>query len=131
MTAVPVHPGSAAQGSGLGPAAAGIERRRHGRVRCEGVACSLGRVVDVSASGAKVEMRGRPAFAQGELFTMTIHAEVTGPFALQARIVWTRKVGLFKHHAGLCFENVTPEARQGLMAIAAAAASREIGWRAD
>ncbi len=106
----------------------GIDRRRHGRVKVTDVACAVGRVLDVSASGAKIESKGRPSFTQGEVFSMWISSTASGSFTVSARIVWITKVGMFKHICGVCFEDIDAEARTGLMAIVASAAGREIGW---
>ncbi|MCA9292553.1 MAG: PilZ domain-containing protein [Phycisphaerales bacterium] len=106
----------------------GIDRRRHGRVKVTDVLCSMGKVLDVSASGCKVETKGKPPFSPGEVFSMWISSTAAGSFTLSARIVWVKKVSMFKHLCGVCFEELDAEARTGLMTIVATAAGREIGW---
>ncbi|MFI4853397.1 MAG: PilZ domain-containing protein [Phycisphaerales bacterium JB065] len=108
--------------------AGGVNRRRHGRVRCHGVKSSLGEVLDVSASGCKVKSRGRPGARVGEVIRITIHPQTSEPFEAYARVVWFRKVGIFQYHTGLCFEHITPEVRRGLAAIASAAVMHDGVW---
>ena len=119
--------GAASAPAHVGPPG-GIDRRRHGRVKVTDVLCSMGKVLDVSASGCKVETKGRPPFSPGEVFSMWISCTAVGSFTLTARIVWIKKIGMFKHLCGVCFEELDAEARTGLMTIVATAAGREIGW---
>ncbi len=106
----------------------GVNRRRHGRVKCHGVKSSLGDVLDVSASGCKVKSRSRLGARVGEVVRITIHPQTSESFEAYARVVWCRKVGLFQYHSGLCFEHITPEVRRGLAAIASAAVMHDGVW---
>jgi hypothetical protein len=106
----------------------GVNRRRHGRVKCPGVKSSLGDVLDVSASGCKVQSRGRPAARVGEIVRINIRPIASEPFEAYARVVWFQKVGLFRYHTGLCFEHITPEVRRGLASIASTAVMHDGVW---
>ncbi len=65
----PDHPGP---GASDGPPA---ERRRHGRLRCEDIACSLGTVVDLSPAGIGLRVPG-PAIARiGDQLSFTVQYE--------------------------------------------------------
>lgn len=97
------------------------ESRRHGRLRCEAVTCSLGRVLDASASGMRVLCRGRLPVPMNEPFGMTIHAP-EGPFTVIATAVWSKKVGFRRHEVGLVFGDLPPAARRSLTLLARAAA---------
>lgn len=108
--------------------AGGVNRRRHGRVKCPGVKSSLGDVLDVSASGCKIKSRGRLAARVGEVVRVRIRPLTSEPFEAYARVVWFRKVGLFQVHTGLCFEHITPEVRRGLASIASAAVMHDGVW---
>ncbi|MFB3431361.1 MAG: PilZ domain-containing protein [Phycisphaerales bacterium] len=108
--------------------AGGVNRRRHGRVKCPGVRSSLGEVLDVSASGCKIESRGRLAARVGEVVRIRIRPLTSEPFEAYARVVWFRKVGLFRVHTGLCFEHITPEVRGGLASIASTAVMHDGVW---
>jgi hypothetical protein len=98
--------------------------RRHGRVRCQHIECSLGRVLNLSASGLNAACRGRPVYELGEPIVVTIHG-LEGPFEVPARVVWIRKIGFRRHEVGVTFLAVSDHARQSLTALGRAAASNE------
>lgn len=106
----------------------GQNRRRHGRIKCPGVKSSLGDVLDVSASGCKIQSRGRLSARVGEVVRINIRPLTSEPFEAYARVVWFQKVGMFRVHTGLCFEHITPEVRHGLSAIASAAVMHDGVW---
>lgn len=93
------------------------ERRRHGRLRTEEVACSLGEVLDLSASGMKVLRKGRRAAQMGETFTVTLKY---GGFALpvDVRVVRLEKIGFRRYIFGLQFEELNPEIQSKLTHLA-------------
>lgn len=94
----------------------GKEQRRHGRVRTAAVVCTLGEVLDISASGIRIRCAGRPAIRAGQVVSMTI-AGPEGPFSVAVRLIWIRKVGVFRHEVGACFEKLTETARSQLLAL--------------
>jgi hypothetical protein len=105
--------------------------RRHGRVRVETVMSSMGPLLDVSASGCRVCCKNRPNFEIGDTVVVEIHG-VDGPFQIDVRIAWIRKIGWFKHEAGLEFQNTTAAARAHLANLARTALITEsLEWNAD
>lgn len=99
--------------------------RRHGRVRAQTITCTLGDVVDISASGMKVRCSTKPDLKKGEPVPMTIHG-VNGPFTVPTKFAWCRRTSLFKWTAGFEFDGLTSEARTELMEIARIAAIGEV-----
>lgn len=89
-------------------------KRRHGRVRCGEVQCTLGAVADISASGLKV-FGNRPGPAVGDVVVLEVHC-LDGAFVVQARIAWVRNHGLFARETGLEFLDLTSAARAVLLA---------------
>lgn len=76
--------------------------------------CSLGEVLDLSASGLRVRCQGRPPCVVGQRINVTITGN-DGPFLIALRPVWMRKVGMFKHELGACFEDMSEETRLQLL----------------
>jgi hypothetical protein len=91
--------------------------RRHGRVRCESVPSSIGPLMDLSASGCRVFLKGKPTFRTDDILRVRVQG-ADGPFELEGKVVWVRKTGWFKHEAGLEFTNVTGVIRQQLANLA-------------
>ncbi len=96
------------------------DSRRHGRVRTESLTCSLGDVMDISASGLRVRCHGRSTCSVGKRIEITLPGE-DGSFRVFARPVWIRKTGIFKHEVGVCFEDLDEDARLQLGALARSA----------
>lgn len=99
--------------------------RRHGRVRCQHVWCSLGEVVDLSASGLSARCRGRPMYRAGEPIVVSIEG-LEGPFDVAARVVWVKRTGLFRHEVAVAFLAMSRAARAALTALGRCAANNEI-----
>ena len=99
------------------------EMRRHGRVACQGVVCSVGEVLDLSASGLRVLTRYRLP-EQGEVFVVTIYT-MQGPLALLGRVRWSRRKGIFLREAGIEFFDLGPKSRQVLAELAGRVAYNE------
>jgi hypothetical protein len=89
-------------------------QRRHGRVYCERVESSLGRVLDVSASGLRVGT-GLKRYKRGGVLVLEVHTE-DGSFAVQARVAWSRSMGFLSNETGLEFIDLPPEAERILRA---------------
>jgi len=90
-----------------------VERRRAGRMETESVACNLGPVLDLSATGMRVLCWKTPRSP------MSIH--LTGcetKLTVQGELAWTRRVGLFRKLAGIHFVGVTPEQSRQLTSMA-------------
>ena len=101
------------------------DRRRHGRIRTEEVVCSLGEVMDLSASGMRVHRKGRCNIKMGDRITVTL---TYGNFALpvDARVVHIKKVAFRKHFIGLELEETNPEIRSKLTDLASIASTRRV-----
>jgi len=81
-----------------------IGRRRHGRLEQEAVRCSLGHVVELSASGMKIRCR-KVRRDVVDVHIWGLGSELT----VKGRIVWSKRIGFFKHEAGVQFLDMTPE----------------------
>lgn len=103
--------------------AAAAQRRRHGRVVCQGIDCALGPVQDLSASGMRVYALCKPP-GVGTQFGMTLHT-LDGPVDLGCTVAWIRRIGLNKHEVGLEFVDLPPFVRQSLARIARCASQNE------
>jgi hypothetical protein len=101
----------------------GEQRRRHGRVVCQDIKCTVGEVVDLSASGMRVET-GRKCPAIGTEITTMIET-LEGPLPFAGVVVWSRRVGLFKFHIGIEFRNLNDAMRAALARLARASAQNE------
>ena len=90
------------------------DRRHFGRFRAERLKCNLGRVMDLSGGGLRVRCSRRlSGLAHVKLWTARRQTTV------QAKIVWTRRIGFRKYELGLEFRDLTPEIRQDLSTFAA------------
>jgi hypothetical protein len=92
------------------------ELRRHGRVLTEDVSCSIGEILDLSASGMRVMTKFKLP-DEGAVFVVTIFTP-DGPLAMLSRVKWIRKAGFFKREAGLEFFDPGPRTRQVLAQLA-------------
>lgn len=98
-------------------------KRRHGRIKCQGVRCNMGDVLDISASGMRVRTRIKPPTSE-RVFAIQIEG-VGEPIVVGARCVWVKRVGWFTREVGLVFEAISSESVQGLRRLAQAAAYNE------
>ncbi|MCX5688318.1 MAG: PilZ domain-containing protein [Planctomycetota bacterium] len=99
------------------------QRRRHGRVLLQEVSCTLGTVLDLSASGMRVLCTLKPP-AIGSTITTTLQT-LDGAVNLEAVVIWTRRTSIFKVQAGIEFRNLTAEVHRALTALARTAAQNE------
>lgn len=106
----------------LGPAR--DKSRRHGRLRVAAATCDFGDVVDISASGMRVECARRPAAKVGEFgpITVSTHGE---SFSVPGRVVWVRRIGLWRHAVGVEFGELSPKARHALVNLARSVTSTD------
>lgn len=104
------------------PPAALPDSRRHGRLKMEDLPCSLGEVVNISASGLRVRCEGTPPCYEGQRIVISI-AGPEGPFRVAVRPVWIRKVGALRHEIGLAFEDLTETSRVNLIELVRASVS--------
>jgi hypothetical protein len=103
--------------------------RRGGRLLQESLTCSLGVVVDMSVTGAKIRCRlgSRPAEGKKAIVEMSTDS---GDVRLQARVVWTRLCGILRWEAGVEFVDVTDEDTRKLTEIAHSYYDRMANFRA-
>lgn len=100
--------------------ARGENARRHGRLQTRDISCSLGKVLDISASGMRIIHRGLSAVNSGEQGACTV-GSVHGSFSVYYRVAWARRVSLSKWELGIEFVDPTPKASEVLAHIARAA----------
>jgi hypothetical protein len=91
--------------------------RQHGRLRCMSIRTSLGEVLDLSASGARIRRRRKLRSEPGSMVNLEIQG-LDGPIRVLARVVWVRKVKLFRYEVGVIFEDISSPVRRALVAIA-------------
>ena len=104
--------------------APGDNARRHGRVKCQHLTCSLGTIVNLSASGLSARALGKSLYTLGEPIVVTING-FEGSFELPARVVWVRKAGFMRHEVGITFLAVSDQAKRQLAILGRAAANNE------
>lgn len=95
------------------PAATSLERRTRGRVLQQGVVCSLGIVLDLSAGGMRI-LSTRSYQGVLEVNVRTEYDQVI----VQGEIMWSRRAGFRRHLVGLQFLNMQGETREQLARIA-------------
>lgn len=95
-------------------------KRRHGRVRCEDVECTLGSVLNVSASGMLV-LTGLRAPKVGSIVALQVRT-FDGGFDVQAQVSWSKMDGLFARQIGLEFINLPPDGQRVLLNVVRGAA---------
>lgn len=83
--------------------------RDHARYQTYGVSCNFGEVCDLSASGMRFRMQGRPAFSKGDLQRFVVESGGQ-KLQLTGQIVWVRRKGLLgrEHQVGVHFVNLKP-----------------------
>lgn len=102
---------------------ASSNQRKHGRVRCQGIYCSFGEILDMSASGMRVLSAIRPPPVD-KIVTVTIQT-LEGPIAVEARVIWSRKTSFFKREIGMRFVDLLPSAASALSRVGSASAHNE------
>lgn len=107
MALLPENPGQSAD--------KGDNRRRHGRIRCDGVSCSIGEVLDLSPTGLRVSGSGF-GINVGGLVQFTLNGP-DGPVDVRGRVAWLRRK-LFWFEAGLTFVDLSPATRRSISEIA-------------
>lgn len=100
-------PSPAKKGSGT------ANSRRHGRVRCEHVECTLGSVMNISASGLLVRT-GLLSPRVGSIVMLKVRT-FDGGFDVQTRVEWSKMDGLLHHRVGLEFIDLSPEGKRVLL----------------
>jgi c-di-GMP-binding flagellar brake protein YcgR len=89
------------------------DRRRYGRVGTEDATCVLGKVLDLSGSGMRVQCKGRSALRVGEAAQIQLK-HPTAKLTLIAEAVWLDQSKRRRPVLGLSFVDVTDEQREQL-----------------
>jgi hypothetical protein len=110
-----VHPPteSTAEGRSNRKGPAVKNNRRHGRVRCQDVECTLGSVMNISGSGLLVRTGLRSPRVESVVVLKV--RTFDGGFDVQTRVEWSKMDGLLHHQVGLEFIDLTPEGRRVLL----------------
>ncbi|MFZ4573302.1 MAG: PilZ domain-containing protein [Phycisphaerales bacterium] len=98
-------------------------RRRHGRVCLQDITCSLGAVLDLSASGLRVRTRGSIP-STGSQLAVSIEG-MDQAIVLPCVVRWTRRTGLLSREVGLEFTDLNAEQKRWLSELAKTSAYNE------
>lgn len=88
-------------------------RRRGGRLAQESLSCSLGKVVEMSATGMSVVTRKRPA----QELEVSIHSHI-GTLTVKCKLVRLAPEGLFTYRVGFQFIDLDDQSRSIITRIA-------------
>ncbi|MBI1338449.1 MAG: hypothetical protein GC164_16020 [Phycisphaera sp.] len=92
--------------------------RRHGRLRAEMLtATGLGEVIDLSASGMRLEVVGKCRLEVENQIEMTLSSNDV-KVHIKGLVRWVRKAGLRKSHVGIEFIDPSDEDRKNILALA-------------
>lgn len=91
-------------------------QRRHGRIRCEGLTCELGTVIDLSASGLQIEGRGPSPVRVGQTVWLVLRGGEQG-LRLRVLIRRVRRQGFLRYRVGGELVGMTPERAVGLLSL--------------
>lgn len=91
------------------PSAKKDNRRRHGRIRCDGLRCHFAdhcndgaEVLDLSASGMRLRFRRKVNVEEGAIINVTLISPAAA-IRTVARVVWSRRAGFRRHEVGMTF----------------------------
>ena len=97
------------------------QRRRHGRVSCDMLPCQFGEVVNLSASGVKIQGKGTPEHKADDRIGLELKC-LDHELHATARIAWlTQESNTFQ--MGLEFVDLTPEQAQRIRELLPLAAA--------
>ncbi len=88
--------------------------RRHGRVVPDSLWCSAGEVLDLSASGLRLQCTKAVGAGVGKVVLRDRNHTVE----VQGRVVWCKKVGFRRFEVGLEFVDIAPETAATIRAMA-------------
>lgn len=93
----------------------GVDRRGGGRITKAPAKCSLGKVLDISATGVRLRANGiQPRTQQLIRFTLACSH---GVYQMVGQVAWTKRYSLVSYDMGISFLELTPDATLGLNAI--------------
>ncbi|MFM9995500.1 MAG: DnaJ domain-containing protein [Phycisphaerales bacterium] len=91
--------------------------RRHERHAAHGLSCELGEVVDLSASGMKLNCAKKPTVKRGDVLEFSLRSSQQR-INVQGRVVWTRRQSWREHRVGVQFINLKPGVSEALVEFA-------------
>ncbi|MDX2118144.1 MAG: PilZ domain-containing protein [Planctomycetota bacterium] len=106
------------------PKSQGPNARKFGRVLMQGVTCSLGEVLDLSASGMRVRTPGKPELPCHHQADITLTC-VDGEVVVRVESIWERRTGWSKHEIGVRFLELTDQQRSMIGRTGRTCASNE------
>ncbi len=106
----------------------GPEGRKCGRLLVSGVTSSLGIVVDISASGARIVTPRHPGLKSGQSMMISLHSDPTGTFGVRATLVRSWKTGFFKHTCAFHFEDPPQDVKKKLGTLAQTCGKGAVEW---
>ena len=98
-------------------------RRLRGRVRLTGQTCSLGHILDVSATGLRIRLAADVKLREGDLVQTTLATPVVRDTVV-LKVVWVRRAGLFGRDIGATVVNPTELTARVLADLARSALDR-------
>jgi hypothetical protein len=96
---------------------AGFQARSADRHAPQEVACTLGEVLDMSATGMRLKMTRKPPVIIGQVMLLELD-HPGGKLAVKGQVRWWRRAGMRRYEVGLKFVRVRPGAEHTLEAIA-------------
>ena len=103
-------------------------RRRAGRLQCQDLTCSLGRVLDLSSSGVRIRRRLPPPKDLRMRLTITNPGVACVPVV--ARVVRVEQRGFMHHEIALTFDDADEATKQALADLARSCVHHEWTKRA-
>jgi hypothetical protein len=104
-------------------------RRLTGRIRCHGVTCSYGEVLDISRSGLRIGGK-RANLESGASLEFTLNG-IDGPVSIKAKVAWVRPAEARLYEAGLELVEPTAEVKRALIDLARASAAPPLAAEPD
>lgn len=98
-------------------------RRRFGRLKQQGLSCNLGEILDVCGEGVRI--RSWRKRSTNTLVTIRLTSYPL-PGKLLGVVMWSKRIGFFKHDVGIQFHDADPETVRRLSSIAGCAGTRRI-----
>ena len=92
--------------SPLPPEPIGEERRQKGRLRCGMLVCELGQVVNMSASGLRIQSESNPKLKEGTRLTLTLKTQEQ-QVSVKVEILWSKHVSAGRYEIGAKFVDVS------------------------
>ncbi len=91
--------------------------RQHTRYQTHGLACELGEVVDLSASGMKISCHRKPVVKRGDVLEFSLRSG-SQRVSLLGRVAWTRRASWHEHRVGVQFIGVKHGVADALVELA-------------